>query len=67
MDAESRPLMMNRLDLNAVNDWVPRGSRVLDLGCGDGAFLQRLCDERGVVGVGVEICLLYTSPSPRDS
>jgi methionine biosynthesis protein MetW len=47
--------MMNRLDLNAVNNWVPRESRVLDLGCGDGAFLQRLCDERGVVGVGVEI------------
>jgi len=47
--------MMNRLDLNTVHDWVPRGSSVLDLGCGDGAFLQRLCDERDVVGVGVEI------------
>ncbi len=46
---------MNRLDLNTVLDWVPRSSNVLDLGCGDGAFLHRLCAERGVTGVGVEI------------
>lgn len=47
--------MMSRLDLNTVLDWVPQGSNVLDLGCGDGAFLQRLCNERHVRGVGVEI------------
>ena len=46
---------MNRLDLNTVLGWVPRGSKVLDLGCGDGAFLKRLCEERGAVGVGVDI------------
>ena len=46
---------MNRLDLNTVLDWVPRSSNVLDLGCGDGAFLHRLRAERGVTGVGVEI------------
>jgi len=48
---------MNRLDLNTVLGWVPRGSKVLDLGCGDGAFLKRLCEERGAVGVGVDIDL----------
>jgi methionine biosynthesis protein MetW len=46
---------MSRLDLNAVLDWVPEGSTVLDLGCGDGAFLQRLRNERRVTGVGVDI------------
>ena len=46
---------MNRLDLNTVLDWVPTGSRVLDLGCGDGDFLARLRDERNVIGVGVDI------------
>ena len=46
---------MSRLDLNAVLDWVLPGSKVLDLGCGDGAFLQRLKDERAVIGVGVDI------------
>ena len=46
---------MNRLDLNTVLHWVPQDCNVLDLGCGDGAFLKRLCDERHVTGVGVEI------------
>ena len=32
-----------------------RRSRVLDLGCGDGAFLARLSEERGAIGVGVDI------------
>ena len=54
VDATGRS-SMNRLDLNTVLGWVPRGSKVLDLGCGDGAFLKRLCEERGAVGVGVDI------------
>ena len=46
---------MTRLDLNTVLDWITPGSRVLDLGCGDGAFLARLRDERDTTGVGVDI------------
>ena len=46
---------MSRLDLDTVLSWVPEGSRVLDLGCGDGAFLARLREERGAIGVGVDI------------
>ena len=34
---------------------VPRGSRVLDLGCGDGALLAHLRDARGCSVQGVEI------------
>jgi methionine biosynthesis protein MetW len=34
---------------------VPEGSRVLDLGCGDGALLDLLQRERGRSGYGVEI------------
>jgi methionine biosynthesis protein MetW len=34
---------------------VPPGSRVLDLGCGDGALLAHLIRERGCTGYGVEI------------
>jgi methionine biosynthesis protein MetW len=34
---------------------VPEGSRVLDLGCGDGALLDLLKRERGCTGYGVEI------------
>ena len=34
---------------------VPPGSRVLDLGCGDGALLDHLQRERGCSGYGIEI------------
>ncbi|MBN1595793.1 methionine biosynthesis protein MetW [candidate division FCPU426 bacterium] len=34
---------------------VETGSRVLDLGCGDGALLSRLIAEKQVKGMGVEI------------
>jgi len=44
-----------RVDLTAIKDWIPEGSRVLDLGCADGEFLELLGQQRGVTGVGVEI------------
>ena len=34
---------------------VPRGARVLDVGCGDGTLLGRLRAERGASGFGLEI------------
>jgi len=39
---------------DTVLDWIPKGARVLDLGTGDGAFLQRLVQTRQVAGEGVE-------------
>ena len=44
-----------RSGLAHIAELVPRGSRVLDLGCGSGAFLAQLRDERGCRGIGVEI------------
>ncbi len=42
-------------DLALVSRWVEPGSRLLDLGCGDGALLAALSDEKQVTGYGLEI------------
>ena len=42
-------------DLLSIARLVPRGSRVLDLGCGIGELLDYLIRERGCSGYGVEI------------
>lgn len=44
-----------RGDLALIADLVPHGSRVLDLGCGDGSLLARLRDTRGCTVRGVEL------------
>ena len=41
--------------LHAIARLVPEGSRVLDLGCGDGALLAHLQQARGCSGYGLEI------------
>ena len=40
---------------HAIAELVPRGSRVLDLGCGDGAMLAHLQTTRDCSGYGIEI------------
>lgn len=44
-----------RGDLARIAQWVQPHSRVLDLGCGDGALLAHLQQSKNVQGVGVEI------------
>ena len=47
--------MMLRPDLQRIANWIPSGSRVLDLGCGNGTLLSYLQEEKQVNGIGVEI------------
>ena len=47
--------MSDRTTMDVIARLVPEGSRVLDLGCGDGALLEHLQRERGCSGYGVEI------------
>jgi methionine biosynthesis protein MetW len=44
-----------RPDQDVLASLVPVGSRVLDLGCGDGALLKHLIDTKGCSGQGVEV------------
>lgn len=44
-----------RIDLDVIQNWVKKRSRVLDLGCGDGTLLKRLNDTKQVEGYGLEI------------
>lgn len=47
--------MSERRDLEVIAGLVPPGSRVLDLGCGNGALLALLRDTRGCSGYGIEL------------
>lgn len=47
--------MSERKDLELIADLVPAGSRVLDLGCGNGELLAHLRDRKGCTGYGIEI------------
>jgi methionine biosynthesis protein MetW len=47
--------MSERKDLESDRRWCPPGSRVLDLGCGDGELLAWLQRDKGCSGYGIEI------------
>jgi methionine biosynthesis protein MetW len=44
-----------RVDHLLIAEMVAAGSRVLDVGCGDGALLQLLADTKSVDGRGIEV------------
>jgi methionine biosynthesis protein MetW len=43
-----------RFDLQVIASWIETGSRVLDLGCGEGELLQYLRQEKRVRATGIE-------------
>jgi|TARA_B110000902_G_scaffold264772_1_gene347123 methionine biosynthesis protein MetW len=44
-----------QLPPEVINSWIQPNSRILDLGCGDGALLEQLINEKKVSGYGLEI------------
>jgi methionine biosynthesis protein MetW len=55
MTSAEQALLAARPDFAAIAHWVKSGSRVLDLGCGDGSLLRYLWDANKAPGYGVEI------------
>ena len=47
--------MKLRDDLQLIYDWIPAGSHVRDLGCGDGELLAALMRHKNCSGYGIEI------------
>jgi len=44
-----------RFDLKVIASWIEPGSRVLDLGCGEGDLLYYLKTHKRVTGAGIEL------------
>jgi methionine biosynthesis protein MetW len=55
MLAPQTPVRQHRVDHQLIAEMVKEGSRVLDVGCGDGALLQLLGDTKNVDGRGIEV------------
>ena len=49
-------------EFQVIADLIEKDKKVLDVGCADGTLMKFLKDNKNI-----NICLLYTSPSPRDS
>jgi methionine biosynthesis protein MetW len=45
---------LKRYDLRVIASWIEKGSRVLDLGCGNGDLLAWLVTNKNVRGTGIE-------------
>jgi methionine biosynthesis protein MetW len=55
MNAQDLTSTIARPDFAAIAQWVAPGTKVLDLGCGDGSLLRYLQQTRNTRGYGVEI------------
>lgn len=51
----AQPLTTQREDFREILRWVRPGSRVLDVGCGEGVLLEMMAQEKQVDGRGLEI------------
>ena len=43
---------MNTSLTHIIKSWVPKKSKVIDFGCGDGSLLKELIDQKNIRGYG---------------
>lgn len=51
----SKESVSKRAEFDQIVKWIKKGSKIIDLGSGDGTLLKILKDEKKTKGVGVEI------------
>jgi methionine biosynthesis protein MetW len=44
-----------RSEFELIMDMIPQGSKIIDLGCGNGVLLEKLIKTKSVTGTGVEL------------
>lgn len=54
-DQDLASSFQNRIDLEVIAEFVTPGSKVLDIGCGDGALLEMLDEVHSIDGRGIEL------------
>lgn len=52
---KKNPKLRLRLGYSIITDMIEQGSKVLDLGCGNGNLLAKLIEEKQIKGLGIEI------------
>ena len=52
--ADTTSLELKRFDLQIIASWIKPGTKILDLGCGEGDLLLYLKQNKGVNGTGIE-------------
>ena len=55
MNKADKQIPRMRFDLQVIASWIEPGSRVLDLGCGNGDLLLYLKEHKQVRGTGIEL------------
>jgi len=55
MQADPNYYMKWKWEYQQTINEIPRGAKVLEIGCGRGAFIKKLVDERNVHAVGIEL------------
>ncbi len=55
MKAENKPAENTRFDLQIIASWIDPGSRILDLGSGNGDLLYYLKEHKKTRGTGIEM------------